>query len=81
MNLSAILVQALPERLTAEMREGSGITVLNWHLKSIADSIDVVLHNFSCLERSLGLPDDHDGRYSPVVKSARAVEPRQETLP
>jgi hypothetical protein len=75
LQLSCTLVQFLPERLSPEMREGSGIAVLNWHLKTIADSIDNVLYNFTHLQRSLGLPDDQDARYYEVVKMARALKP------
>jgi hypothetical protein len=76
LQLSCILVQYLPERLTPAMRDGSGATVLNWNLKTIADSIDVVLYEFTHLQRTLGLPDDADARYSEVVQMARALKPR-----
>jgi hypothetical protein len=80
LQLSCILVQYLPERLTPAMRDGSGVAVLNWNLKTIADSIDVVLYNFTHLQRSLGLPDDDDGRYGAVVQMARALKPRTDSL-
>ena len=71
LNALACMIEYLPDSPTKKIREGNGRSVLNFNLKTIADSIDTMLYRYDQLQRSLGLPDDEDGRYAAVLNSCR----------